>query len=102
MKAYEKLVEKYERIHHLSHMQSIVYWDQQSMMPQGSSDARAKAMAEFGVILHEASVDKEIAILLDDASSENLSTVQKASLHEMKRTYSNNTLLPSALVKHKV
>ncbi len=99
MKAYKKLVEKYERIHHLSHMQSIVYWDQQSMMPSGSSDARAKAMAEFGVIIHEASVDKEIALLLDDAMGENLNTVQKASLYEMKRTYTNNTLLPSALVK---
>ena len=99
MKAYKKLVEKYERIHHLSHMQSIVYWDQQSMMPQGANDARAKAMAEFGVILHEASVDKEIAFLLDDAMGEDLSTVQKASLHEMRRNYSNNTILPSALVK---
>ena len=99
MKAYKKLVEKYERIHHLSHMQFIVYWDQQSMMPQGSSDARAKAMAEFGVIIHEACVDKQIALLLDDAMAENLDTVQKASLHEMRKTYSNNTILPSDLVK---
>ena len=99
MKAYKKLVEKYERIHHLSHMQSIVSWDQQSMMPSGSSDARAKAMAEFGVIIHEASVDKEIALLLDDTMGENLSTIQKASLREMKETYKSNTILPSALVK---
>ncbi len=99
MKAYKKLVEKYERIHYLSHMQSIVYWDQQSMMPQGSSEARAKAMAEFGVILHEASVDKEIASLLDNAIGENLDSVQKASLKEMRRTYLKNTILPSTLVK---
>ena len=99
MKAYKKLVEKFEKIHYLSHVQSIVYWDQQSMMPQGSSDARAKAMAEFGMILHEASIDKEIALLLNDAMGENLNTVQKASLHEMNRTYSNNTILPSSLVK---
>ena len=99
MKAYKKLVEKYERIHHLSHMQSIVYWDQQSMMPSGSSNARAKAMAEFGMIIHEASVDKEIAILLDDAMAENLNPLQKASLKEMKKTYTNNTILPSTLVK---
>lgn len=99
MKAYKKLVEKYERIHHLSHMQSIVYWDQQSMMPSGSSDARAKAMAEFGVIIHEASVDKEIALLLDDAMGENLNTIQKASLREIQKTYTSNTILPSALVK---
>ncbi|APW65644.1 carboxypeptidase M32 [Poseidonibacter parvus] len=99
MKAYKKLVEKYERIHHLSHMQSIVYWDQQSMMPSGSSDARAKAMAEFGVIIHEASVDKEIALLLNDAMGENLNAIQKASLREMQKTYTSNTILPSDLVK---
>jgi carboxypeptidase Taq len=99
MKAYNKLIEKYEKIHHLAHMQSIVYWDQQSMMPNGSSDARAKAMAEFGVILHQASVDKEIALLIDDAMGEKLNSIQKASLHEIKITYSNNTILPTALVK---
>ena len=77
MKAYKKLVEKYERIHHLSHMQAIVSWDQQTMMPSGSNDARAKAMAEFGVILHEVSTDKEIALLLNDAQGENLDDLQK-------------------------
>lgn len=99
MKAYKKLIEKYERIHHLSHMQSIVYWDQQAMMPSGSNDARAKAMAEFGVILHEVSTDKEIGLLLNDAQGENLDDLQKASLREMQRTYTQNTILPSSLVK---
>lgn len=99
MKAYKRLVEKYERIHHLSHMQSIVYWDQQAMMPSGSNDARSKAMAEFGVILHEASTDKEIGLLLDDALGEELNDLEKASLKEMKREYTQNTILPSSLVK---
>lgn len=99
MKSYKKLIEKYERIHHLSHMQSIVYWDQQSMMPSGSNDARAKAMAEFGMVLHEASIDEEIGKLLNDAKGENLNELEQASVKEMQRVYTQNTILPSSLVK---
>jgi carboxypeptidase Taq len=99
MKTYKKLTKKYERIHHLSHMQAIVYWDQQAMMPIGSNDARAKAMAEFGMVLHEASTDEEIGKLLNDAQGENLNELEKASVKEMQRTYTQNTILPSPLVK---
>ena len=99
MKAYEKLVEKYERIHHLSHMQAIVYWDWQTMMPSGSNDARSKAMAEFGTLLHELSTEKEIGLLIKDALEEDLNEIQNASLKEIQRTYTQSTILPSDLVK---
>jgi len=99
MSAYKKLVEKYERIHHLSHMQSIVYWDWQTMMPSGSNDARSKAMAEFGTLLHELSTEKQIGDLITEASKEELDSTQKASLREIKRVYTQNTILPSELVK---
>ena len=99
MSAYEKLTKKYERIHHLSHMQSIVYWDWQTMMPSGSNDARSKAMAEFGTLLHELSTEKEIGELITEASEEQLEPTQKASLREIKRVYTQSTILPSELVK---
>jgi len=99
MSAYKKLVEKYERIHHLSHMQSIVYWDWQTMMPSGSNDARSKAMAEFGTLLHELSTQKDIGELIEEALQEELDSTQKASLREIQRTYTQNTILPSKLVK---
>ncbi len=99
MSAYQKLVSKYERIHHLSHMASIISWDQQAMMPSGSNEARAKAMAEFGVLLYEISTDRDIGLLLNDAQSEKLSVLQLASLREMNRSYTLETTLPSDLQK---
>ena len=99
MKSYNLLKKHYEKIHNLNHMSSIVYCDQQSFMPKGSSDARANAMAEFGVLLHEISTDKKIADLIDKASDENLDFIQKASLREMNRVYTQETILPSDLVK---
>ena len=45
--AYSQLVERFQRLHHLEHLQSIAYWDQAAMMPRGSSEARAGALAEL-------------------------------------------------------
>lgn len=99
MKAYNLLKKHYEKIHNLNHMSSIVYCDQQSFMPKGSSTARANAMAEFGVLLHEISTDAKIADLINNAENENLDFIQKASLREIKRVYNQETILPVELVK---
>lgn len=99
MKAYKKLEKIYKKIDHLSHMQAIVYWDWQTMMPSGSNEVRSNAMAEFGTLLHKISTDKKIAKLIKKASKEKLKKTQKASLKEIKRVYTQSTILPSSLVK---
>lgn len=101
MKAYNALVETFERLHHLKHLESITYWDQAAMMPTHSNEARSKAMAEYGVLLHQLTVDPKIGELIDKASSEDLNEVERASLREMKRKYDLSTWLPEDLVKAK-
>ncbi len=101
MKAYKQLEATYERLHHLNHLSSITHWDQAAMMPSGSNEARSKAMAEYGVLMHQLSTDPKIGDLIQNAGNEALNEVQKASLREIKKSYDLSTWLPEDLVKAK-
>lgn len=101
MKSYNELKAINEKLHNLSHLGAIVGWDQQTMMPAGSNEARSKAMAEFGVLMHQLSTDPKIAELLDTAANEELDSSETATLREMKRNYEQSTVLPESLVKTK-
>ncbi|WP_127716100.1 carboxypeptidase M32 [Halobacteriovorax sp. HLS] len=101
MKSYNKLVALNEKLHNLAHLGSIVSWDQQTMMPAGSNDARSKAMAEFGVLMHQLSTDPKIGDNLELAANEDLDSNQRATLREMRRSYEMATILPEKLVKAK-
>jgi len=101
MKAYNELKQINEKLHNLNHLGAITGWDQQTMMPAGANEARSKAMAEFGVLMHQLSTDPKIGDLLAKAESEELSRDEKASLREMKRSYELSTVLPEDLVKAK-
>lgn len=101
MKSYDALETTFERLHHLKHLESITYWDQAAMMPSHSNEARSKAMAEYGVLLHQLMVDPKIGELINKAKEEDLNEVQQASLREMKRRYDLSTWVPEDLVKAK-
>jgi carboxypeptidase Taq len=101
MKAFNELKALNEKMHNLAHLGAIAGWDQQTMMPAGSNEARSKAMAEFGVLMHQLSTDPKIGELLQTASSEDLNTEEAATLREMKRGYELSTVLPESLVKAK-
>lgn len=101
MSSFNELKKINEKLHNLSHLGSITGWDQQTMMPTGSNDARSKAMAEFRVLMHQISTDPKIAELISAATEEKLSESDAASLREMKRSYEQVTTLPEELVKAK-
>ena len=101
MSSYIELKKINEKIHNLNHLGAITGWDQQTMMPSGSNDARSKAMAEFNVLMHQISTDPKISDLLLQASTEDLNENDNASLREMKRSYELSTVVPEDLVKAK-
>ncbi|MBH9552390.1 carboxypeptidase M32 [Inhella gelatinilytica] len=99
MTAYTELVRRYQRLHKLSHLQSIASWDQQSFMPPKGNEARAAAMAEMGGLLHELATAPELAGLLQQAEGESLGDFERASVREMKRSWRASNALPQALVE---
>jgi len=97
--SHEKLVAHYRRVHHLSHVSQIVGWDEAVMMPGGSGDARAEAMATLERIRHDIAADPRVAAWIATAKSEALDATGRASLREIERSYARATALSPTLVE---
>lgn len=97
--AYDALCQRHQRIHRLSHLQSIASWDQSAFMPTRGAQARAEALAEMGGLLHQLGTDPALRQLLDDAAQEPLDDFQRASLREMRRVWRSANAVPQRLVE---
>ena len=97
--AYGQLVALFQRLHQLEHLQAIAYWDQATMMPLGSSEARAGALAELASLMHQLRTDPALPDLLARAEAEPLDDEQRANLREIGREWRAANALPQALVQ---
>lgn len=89
----------FKRLHHFGHLASIASWDQAAMMPTKGFDARAAAMAELQVLMHQTLTDPRLPALFDAAEQANLSAFDRASLAEMRREWALVNRLPQDLVE---
>jgi len=89
----------FKRLHHFSHLASIASWDQAAMMPAKGNEARAAAMAELQVLMHQTLTDPALKTLFAEASVAELPDADKASLTEMQREWALVNRLPQDLVE---
>ncbi|MHA2938361.1 carboxypeptidase M32 [Vibrio sp. RC27] len=101
MNAIDKLVAHSKKVSHYQHLSAICGWDQAAVMPSGGAEARAGAMAELHVHIHQLMTKPELADWIAQAEHESLNTEQSSVLREFKRQYRNANVLPSDLVEAK-
>ncbi|WP_087113393.1 carboxypeptidase M32 [Parendozoicomonas haliclonae] len=101
MTAYKELTKRFHRMHQLSHLSSMAHWDQATMMPEGGNDARAEALAELSVIMHQSMTQPDLADLFARAKEESLDEWEAANLREMHTHWQNENVLPEDLVRDK-
>ncbi len=101
MSAYEKLIAHSKKISNFNHLSAICGWDQAAVMPSGGAEARAGAMAELHVHIHQLMTRPEIGNWLGQAEQEPLTHEQQAVVREFKRQYNNANVLPEKLVEAK-
>ncbi|MET4695386.1 carboxypeptidase M32 [Endozoicomonas lisbonensis] len=97
--AYEKLVERFTKLHRLNHLSAIANWDQAAMMPSGSNRARSEALAEISTLTHELLTASEVGDWIQAASDKTQDSFKKASLREMERQWQHASVIPADLVK---
>lgn len=97
--AYNDLSSTFTRLYRFRHLNSIVGWDHSTMMPKNGNDARAAALAELGVLMHNMITEPALKSKLDAADQENLKPLERANLREMKRAWQSANLLPAKLVE---
>ena len=89
----------FKRLHNFSHLASIAGWDQAAMMPSKGNEARAAAMAELQVLMHQTLTDPALKGHFDAAQNANLPEADQASLNEMRREWAMVNRLPQDLVE---
>jgi len=81
---------------------SILYWDQQSMMPSGGSPSRSDQTALLETMVHDITAGLELGEAIEAADGDNaLDAWQRANVEETKRQYIRATAIPSDLVAAK-
>lgn len=98
MSAYLKLEKHFAQIADFQHASGILEWDNAAMMPAGSADVRADAMATLSVHVHKLSTDPAIVDWLAQAADDSLDDWQRANVREIQRLYTMNVAVPEDLV----
>jgi carboxypeptidase Taq len=68
------------------------------MMPEGSADVRASAVASLSVHLHKLTTDPAIPEWVDRAGDEGLDDWQAANIREIQRLYTMSVAVPEDLI----
>ncbi len=100
MTPYKKLEAVFFRYSALCDASSMLHWDNATMMPTGSGDARAAQLTVLAELSHWMITQPELWGLFADAEAQQgaLDDWQQANLHEMLRVWRHATALPVGLV----
>ena len=93
---YQQLEGRFTRLHRYAHLGAMAGWDQLTMMPPGGNEARAEAMAELSVLMHETLTAPETRRLLAAVEPSSLNEAQQANLREIRREVDDATIMPAA------
>jgi len=98
MSSYRDLETLFRRWSALRGAGSMLGWDNATMMPENSGDARGEQLAAIAELSHEMITAPQLGELFAKAESETLDDWQRANLREMKRAWQHETAVPADLV----
>ncbi|GAB5519544.1 MAG: carboxypeptidase M32 [Rhodothermales bacterium] len=87
-------------IHDLNMAAAVLEWDQETYMPDGGADARARQVTTLRRLAHERFASEETGTLLDRAEQADLApdSIDAALVHVTRRDYTQAVKLPTRLV----
>ncbi len=99
---YPKFIEFVKEISDLEMVMSLLDWDQETYMPPGAINMRARQTATVSGILHDWTTSKKMGRYLERLTRpsvwEKLNEVERVNVREIKRVYDKQTKLPRELV----
>ncbi|MEZ3144542.1 carboxypeptidase M32 [Halobaculum sp. MBLA0143] len=97
--AYDRLLDRYERMSAVASAAGVLQWDQQVTMPEGGTPARSKELSTLSSIGHDLLTDDEMAELLETAEAGDLDDEQAAAVREVRREFDREASKPRELVE---
>ena len=99
MTALKNLLQFDRQTQALSQVSGRLGWDQETMMPRGSSDQRSTEMAALEGVLHARRCDPRVGQWLIGIDAESDDIVTQAQLREIKRAYERADKVPGKLAE---
>jgi carboxypeptidase Taq len=96
---YGEFLDHVKRLTHVGDAASLLDWDQQVMMPEAGTPARAKQKSALSTLKHELLTDDALAGWLDDLADADLSPDQAAVVREIRRDHERAVRVPEDLVE---
>jgi len=96
---YEQFIDHVRRLHYVGDAGGLLRWDQQVMMPEGGTPARAKQSSALSTLHHELLTDDDLAEWLDELDDADLDPEQEAVVREVRRDHERAVRVPSDLVE---
>ncbi|MCU4751901.1 carboxypeptidase M32 [Halobacteria archaeon AArc-curdl1] len=101
LEGYDELETRIERITNVGNAAGVLRWDQEVIMPEGGTPARAKQLSTLSSLSHELLTEDRTGELLETLEGDevSLSGDQKAVVREVRRQYDRATSVPQELVE---
>ncbi len=99
MSSYDLLCEKTREMSLLSNTAGILGWDQETYMPAGGVNYRAKQLAWLSGKIHELGTGEGYRAALEAAEDETGDDIQAANVRELRHRFDRATRLPQSLVE---
>ncbi len=96
---YERFENRVERIRNVGNAAGILRWDQEVVMPEAGTPARAKQLSTLSSIGHELLTAEETGALLEALEGADLEDGKRAVVRELRREYDRATSVPQQLVE---
>ncbi|MFB6182930.1 MAG: carboxypeptidase M32 [Haloarculaceae archaeon] len=96
---YDDFIDHVRRLTYLSDAQGVLHWDQEVMMPEGGTPARAKQRSAISTVHHEQLVADDLADYLDALDDADLDPEKQAVVREVRREHERATSVPGDLVE---
>jgi carboxypeptidase Taq len=97
--AYDEVLEQFARVTYLNDGGSYLSWDQEVMMPDDGTPARAKQLSTISGVHHDLLTDDVVADGLAELDEASLPQPQAAEVREVRRQYDRAARVPRALVE---
>lgn len=97
--AYDRLLERAERVGTLETMDNLLFWDQQVMMPAGGTPGRAPQRGLISALQYEAFVGDDVEAWLDAVSDAGLSDDEQAVVREIHREHERKAAVDRAIIE---
>ncbi|WP_312911048.1 carboxypeptidase M32 [Natronosalvus caseinilyticus] len=97
--AYDELLTRIERITNVGNAAGVLRWDQEVVMPEGGTPARAKQLSTLSALGHELLTDERTGVLLEALEDTELDGEEEAVVREIRRRYDRATSVPQDLVE---